>query len=131
LFALKTKESKMSEYELSELSADYLNGAMGAISLYITVVTAYLVAAFSAGKRLNSSEYLIVTVLFVLSASFFIFGSVALLSRQLYIVEKLAAIESDATVFLSKTLIMYIAAVEILGVFAGLKFMWSIRRRDS
>jgi hypothetical protein len=131
LFALKTKESKMSEYELSALSADYLNGAMGAISLYITVLTAYLVAAFLAGKRLNSSEYLIVTVLFVLSASFFIFGSVALLSRQLYIVEKLAAIESDATVFLSKTLIMYIAAVEILGVLAGLKFMWSIRRRDS
>ena len=115
----------MSEYELSELSADYLNGAMGAISLYITVVTAYLVAAFSAGKRLNSSEYLIVTVLFVLSASFFIFGSVALLSRQLYIVEKHAAIESDATVFLSKTLIMYIAAVEILAVFVRLKFMWS------
>ena len=121
----------MSEYELSALSADYLNGAMGAISLYITVLTAYLVAAFLAGKRLNSSEYLIVTVLFVLSASFFIFGSVALLSRQLYIVEKLAAIESDATVFLSKTLIIYIAAVEILGVFAGLRFMWSIRRRDS
>lgn len=122
----------MSEYELADLAGNYSVGAMTSMSLYLTIVTAYLVTAFVAGKRLQPIEVFIVTVLFVLSASFFIFGTVGFFTRQVYVVQKLAAIQTDATFFMSSsTPMLYIVVVELLGILASLIFMWSVRRRDS
>ena len=119
----------MTEYELADVAGSYSVGGMTAISLYLTIVTAYLVTAFVAGRRLDSTETFIVTTLFIFSASFFVFGTIAFFTRQAYIIEKLAAIETDSTFYASKSAAVYIAVVEILGIVASLKFMWNVRRR--
>jgi len=117
----------MTEYELADLAGNYSMGALSAMSLYLTIVSAYLIVAFVAGERLKTVQTLIITVLFVSAASFFTFGTVGFFSRQVYLLNKLALLQPDASFFMDLRAIAWIAVVESLGIIAALIFMWQVR----
>ena len=67
----------MTFFELAELVRENINAGMGAITLYLTVITTYLVAAYLAGGKLSRFQAFLTTSLFVVFALVFTFGSVA------------------------------------------------------
>jgi hypothetical protein len=52
---------------------------------------------------------------------------VANVLRQTYFLERLAVIETDATLFFSERTAAILAIVLIMGIIANLKFMWDVR----
>jgi hypothetical protein len=117
----------MTEYELTDAIASYTVAAMTAMTLYLTATTAYLVAAFTAGSRLSSTQVSIVNALFLFVAGFFAYGTAAFFNRQLYYVEKLKALVPEEPLVLNTEIIVFITSIESLGIIASLYFMWSFR----
>jgi hypothetical protein len=117
----------MTEYELADAIASYSVAAMTAMTLYLTAVTAYLVAAFVAGSRLSGKQVSIVNAIFLFVAGFFTYGTAGYFNRQLYYVGKLAALVPDESLLMNIETIVFIVTVELLGIVASLYFMWSIR----
>jgi hypothetical protein len=117
----------MTEYELTDAIVSHSVAAMTAMTLYLTAVSAYLVAAFVAGSRLSGIQVSIVNALFLFVASFFTYGTAGYFNRQLYYAGKLAALVPDDSIIFNIETIVFIATVELLGIVASLYFMWSIR----
>lgn len=117
----------MTEYELVDITGTTATTGLAGISLYLSVVSAYLFVAFSAGAMLTRSQTFIVSILFIAAASLFTYVAVANVLRQTYFLERLAEIETDATLFFSERSAAILAIVMILGIFASLKFIWDVR----
>jgi hypothetical protein len=117
----------MTEAELHEIAALFSTGAMTALSIYLSVISAFLVVAFVVGSKLTRSQLIIVSTLFVLGALFFTYGTAGFFIRQIPIVERLAALHPDQHYAVYPASVMAIAAIQVLGILACLKFMWDVR----
>ena len=119
----------MTEYELVDNTMTYFNSALTAFGMYITVLSAYVIAAFVAGKRLNSAQVSIVNVLFVCSAGNFTLGTVACYSWTYEYSIRLLELDPNraSSIDLNEFVAMYIGVIQILGIVACLYFMWNSR----
>ena len=117
----------MTEYELLDLTGVTATFTMTAISLYLTVISAYLYVAFSAGAKLSKSQAFTVSILFVVASGLFIRIAVMNLVKQSQLVDRLKELQSDGVFFTSESSAVILAIVLMLGVVASLKFMWEIR----
>lgn len=117
----------MSEYELVESVGIYISNSIGSISVYLTIVSAYLVAAFIAGDRLTGRQVIIVNTLFIAGAGIFTYTTVGLLLRQRYFVIELAQLQSDTVLPGTAPLAPIIGLIQLGGIAACLKFMWDVR----
>ena len=118
----------MTEFELVESIGIFLSNALSSISVYLTLVSAYLVAAFIAGSRLSRSQVIIVNTLFVTGALIFTYSTVGMLLRQSYFAAKLAEIETDTWLAGTAPVAPVMGALLLGGICACLKFMWDVRR---
>ena len=109
----------------------YADAAMTAISIYLTIVSAYLVASFVAGSRLTSSQFAITGVLFISAASFFAYVSVGCILRQDFYASMLGQIQTNSTIYVSRYLALMMGVTQALGIVASLKFMWDVRHPKS
>jgi len=66
----------MTEYELIDAAASYFALATGALMIYFSVLTAYLVAAHFAGPGMSRVQVLIVTGLYLTMQLFTTWGTV-------------------------------------------------------
>jgi hypothetical protein len=111
----------MTVYEYVDLSASYHGIAVAALMGYFTVLSAYLVVAYSVGAALNRSQVIAITGLFLVMAAFMTLGTVLYFG---------AAREYR---ILSGEYLPPVSAAPIalfllgLGILSGLKFMWDIR----
>jgi len=121
----------MTEYELVDIIASIAAGNLAAFSLYLAILTAYMVAAFVVGERLTKIEVVITSSAFISATLFFIYVTIAFLMRQIYFLEHLAFIETDATLFIGIKTVVTIATVQLMGILVGLKFMWEVRNRKT
>lgn len=117
----------MSEYELVESVGIYISNSLQSISVYVTIVSAYLVVAFIAGSRLTRRQVIIINTLFIASAGIFTYTTVGLLLRQRYFVLQLAQLESDTFLAGTVPLAPVLGLIQLGGIAAGLKFMWDVR----
>ena len=121
----------MTEAELHEIAALFSTGAMTATSIYLSIISAFLVVAFVAGSKLTRSQLLVISTLFVLGALFFTYGAAGFLNRQIPIVEQLAKLHPDQHYAVNPVSVMTIAAIQVLGGRAALKVMWDVRQPRS
>jgi hypothetical protein len=119
----------MTEYELVDITANLAQGGISAISLYFTIITAYMIAAFVIGTRLTKNETVMISIIFIAAALFFVYVTGGVLFRQAYFVERLAEIETDTVHFAGVKMIVTIASIQLLGILISLKFMWDVRHR--
>ena len=59
---------QMSEYEVADYTAALMGNFLSAITIYFSIVTAYVVTAFAAGARLSSLQLIIVNTVFTIAA---------------------------------------------------------------
>jgi len=115
----------MTEYELADYTASMMGNFLSALTIYFSVVTAYVVAAFIAGTRLSKVQLAIVNTCYFIAA-----GTLGLLSvlifRRFYAFASQVGSPGDANQAFDFTLPL---AVLVLMVFIGsLAFMWSVRK---
>jgi hypothetical protein len=117
----------MTEAELLVVAQGYRDSAIAMNASFLSVVTAYLIVAYTAGKNLNFVQVLTINTFFVVVAVFMIVSQFTLMT---YAAEAdLAAREISTWKKLPRTgFVPYgIQVFYLLFVFISLKFMWDIR----
>jgi hypothetical protein len=117
----------MTEYEIVDVIISFLSAALTSMALYLTTVTGYIVAAFIAGDRLTKLQVTIVNIFFLFVAGLFTFGTTGSLVREWSYLGKLRAISPEEPILLSAGIIWFIGITMLMGIFASLSFMWSVR----
>ena len=59
----------MNEYELADYTSSVMGNFLTCITVYFSIVTAYVVAAFAAGARLSRVQLVIVNITFTIAAT--------------------------------------------------------------
>lgn len=115
----------MTEYELVDYAASTMSNFLSALTIYFSIVTAYVIAAFVAGSRLTRVQLAIVNLCFVVAAG--VIGSLSvLIFARFYSIASQVAKPGDAVGPIDFTVPLGILEAS---VFIGcMVFMWSIRK---
>lgn len=125
----------MTEYELLDLVAGAIDGMYDSITLFLSIVSGYLLVAYLVGAKLTRIQTIIISTLFAVGAVFQCWG---LLTYEIAIEEYLAAKADIAPLTSYQYSVLQgnagtiIASALVAGTMAALYFMWSIRhpRKD-
>ena len=117
----------MTFFELAELLRENINSGMSAVTLYLTVVTTYLVAAYLAGEKLTRFQTFLTTSLFIVFALVFTLGSVAFFQSASAISARFGN-EVGISVFPIRYA-WIIGFAEIFGILGSLRFMFDVRSK--
>jgi hypothetical protein len=117
----------MTEYELQDLafSAGGIAGTYG--SIWITIISGYLLVAYVAGRDLSRPQVSLVNLLFLFTSGLFAYGTIPSLGKQLSIVNMLRAIHPDNFYPTTEPIVTAVAVIFGLIILASLKFMWDVR----
>ncbi len=121
----------MTEYELVDATATYSSNFALIFTLYLTLVSGYLVTAFVAGTRLSSVQVSILNFGFIISASLMAFSALGAGIIRVHYTRELLELAADAPhrplewLFLSWFILM------VVGVLASLYFVWDVRHPKS
>ena len=120
----------MTLYEVGELINGGNANLMSSQATFLSIVTAYLVVAYTVGEKLTRFQVVFVNTVFVLSMLNGIFGAQALMAiLNEYLQEKQVILGnedglSDARTLFTSTIFIGIRAILLVG---SLMFMWSVR----
>jgi hypothetical protein len=117
----------MTEAELVEAANSSWSLVVSALGVYITIVSAYLIAAYLAGVKLTTSQVGIISALFVTMASTLMMGLYGWATRGTYYTIELAALNSDAFAYGNSGVPIVLTSLCSVAILASLKFMWDIR----
>jgi len=118
----------VTEFESAELAASIMGNFLASFTVLLSIVTAYVVAAFVAGRKLTRFQLIIVNVCFI--ASFIAIGwlSIIMLSRAAFLVQNSS---SDIPTLLPTISLEGVIFALYVVLFAGsLSFMVNIRNSD-
>jgi len=111
---------------LLELVVEFNVAGMTAMTLYITVMSGYLFVAYMIGIKLTRLQCAIITGLFLWFSVFVTLGTVGYFARA----TQLKGLFSDFTpsgITMDNWVTYSSSGLEIVGIFAALKFMWDVR----
>ncbi len=121
----------MSEAELWEVNAIYQSNMLLALSIYLTVVFAYLATAYAVGKKLSKWEASVITGLFVFASAMTIAAVGAYLNRSIDFLNRLGAISSDLAnrpITDPSIWIVYAPIFMSIGMIVSIIYMYQRRR---
>jgi hypothetical protein len=115
----------MTMYEMADYTNSLLDTFLTTFTIFMSIVTAYVITAFAAGGRLTKFQQAIVNVLFLLSTS--VVGLLAMLTfRRFY----LHALVAETPVVPENTPVDFtipLTAIFVVLVLGAITFMWSVR----
>ena len=126
----------MSEYELHDLTASYLQvvaeffgNYSTHVTIYLTLIFGFCVVAFAAGQKLTKFQVILVSLMFVTAAELQAILMYGWVSRGFELAAQLRSINPELSP--ERTYISAVKAVGVtlwqLGIIASLSFMWSVR----
>ena len=118
----------MTEAEILELIQLAYSNSLASFAIFLTIVAAYLVAAFQAGAKLRFSELVIVNTLFVVMSSISIFTTSAFGLTGHNLTAELAEIDPSTNRYDHPLLLVLFGIAEVASVLACLWFMQGRRR---
>jgi hypothetical protein len=120
-------DKEMTETELVEAANSSWSLVVSALGAYMTITSAYLIAAFLAGAKLTTPQVGIISALFITMASTLMIGLYGWTVRGSYYTSELAALNSDAAAHGFSVIPIVLTSICSMGVLASFKFMWDIR----
>jgi hypothetical protein len=117
----------MTEAELVEAANSSWALVTSALGLYVTVISAYLIAAYLAGVKLTKSQAGIISTLYVGLQLTLLAGIYAWTLRGTHYSLELMTLDSRASTFSIGNLPIIMTVVLTAGLLASLKFMWDVR----
>ena len=118
---------EMSEAELIESTMLVSDAVFESVSLYLTCVTAYLVAAYSIGAKLSRFQVAVISVLFTVFAAPFVMSIHTSLWNVDFLSKQIAQIRPDWVGSTSPEFIWGLLFLDSAGIVTCLAFMWNIR----
>ncbi len=120
----------MTAYEMADLAQSNFSNSIAAMALYLTLVFAYLAAAYFVGKDLTRSQATILNAVFLTFALINTFGIAAYTNAAVKIASQVG-ISFDLGLFAPKPWVApAIGIFCLLGIMICLKFMWDLRRPE-
>jgi cellobiose-specific phosphotransferase system component IIC len=117
----------MTEYELEDLLTSTMSASVDIFAIYISLLVAYLVAAYLAGDRLTSAQATTISILFLVASAVMTWGCVTYIGRAIPLADALEVINPDRR-YGSQPIVQYaVLLVQILGIITCLKIMWDVR----
>ena len=117
----------MTEYELVDAISSYATQGGTFFTIWLTILSAYAITAYVAGKDLSPAQVLWLNCLYLFTVSLAIYGFYGSFSSQVHYIGKLYEIAPDAPQKINSTIVMLVTAIAAVGTLATLKFMWDIR----
>lgn len=112
----------MTEYELIDGAGTFFGLGLTCVMGYFSVLASYLIAAYVVGSSLTRQQTITVTSLYLAMQLFMTWGAVVYLYSARLMVGQL---EKGQQQFIGPHTVAL--PLLIIGVFAGLKFMWDVR----
>ena len=115
----------MSEYELIDLAAAIMANFFTTFTIFLSIVTAYVIAAFMAGDKLTKVQVSIINMCFLVSSGIIGWLSLSLFQRAATLAQRGETLR-DVTIlpFYSTWMVGALFAALILGC---IFFMWNVR----
>jgi hypothetical protein len=119
----------MSEYELIDAFTSLVSIMQGSLTLYLSVITGYLVLAFVVGEKLTRFQVVIISILFIIFAGGFLVGSQNHMSELIKLGVEIRAMgrEGFGESYTANTTLFNLV-VDLFGIFASLAFMIQSRK---
>ena len=118
----------MTEYELADYATSVMNNFLSAIAIYFSVVTAYVVAAYTAGDRLSKLQLTIVNGTFAIAAGIMGLLSFLLFSRFYELVSQAGHSRGETPLVDFRIPFGVLLTIVFLGC---LLFMWTVRKKST
>jgi hypothetical protein len=117
----------MTEYEVADLTATVLANFLTSFTVFLSIVSAYVISAFSAGKRLSKLQLSVINSCFLVAVGILGFLVVSLYRRFYDLAHSISVARGTiVAVDLSWPLCVLLLSI-IFGCFV---FMWNVRNRD-
>lgn len=116
----------MSEYELADYTSTVMGNFLSSITIYFSIITAYVVTAFVAGIRLTKSQLAIVNITFSIAAG--IIGTLAYLIFDRFY--ELATVNQRVIDSPIVDFAIPLALLIIIMYIGSIVFMWTIRSKS-
>jgi hypothetical protein len=115
----------MESLDAIDQTRENMIAAMEAITLYLSVLSGYLVVAYTIGKNLIGFRLFLVTALFIAFSSFFVLGTFGFFRVAHDIFGQWGPQDYDGRFIIYA---YWISAAQILGVIGSLYFMYDTRK---
>ncbi len=123
----------MTEYEIRDLTLNYISAVNDQAAMYFTLVSAYLITSYLVGTKLTTRQVSIINTLYVL----WVLGTINTvytmftdLSEMWVQLETAHNIELDFKNRSSASGLGFLF-IQVAGLLASLYFMWHVRRPNS
>jgi hypothetical protein len=120
----------MSEFEIAELTTGAMSNFLTSFTIFVSIVTAYAVTAFAAGRRLSRLQVAVVNTCFLIAS-----GAMGILSVLIFGVFLRRAQVLNS---LNETVVgpvvdftWFVAALYIVLTCSCIIFMWNVRHPSS
>ena len=117
----------MTEYQLVDLVASYNAIVQSWNASYFTLLTAYLVVAYSAGSRLTRFQAGVASTCFVVSCLMCAWAQTGALTRALEFATEARSLNPERDFAVNPALVWVSTVLLLLGIVVGLRFMWDVR----
>jgi hypothetical protein len=120
---------RITESELVEAIASFYDLVLGAMALYISVCSGYLVVAYLIGSNLTKLQTFIISALYIFVASTVTYSVFGWFNRAHGYLEALKSIGDTALGGASGSPMVgdILTVIMVAGILACLKFMWDVR----
>jgi len=118
----------MTEYEVADIAASVLANFLTSLTVFLSIVSAYVISAFVAGQRLTKVQLSIINLCFLVSAGILGYLVVSLFRRFFGLVQ---SIEVERGFVGEVDFTWPLSALLIAIVFGSLIFMWNVRSEDA
>ena len=120
--------NRMSEQDYITIYWEGQSMGVGALTLYLTIVSGYLIVSFTASTRLTTAQSIFVATLFIVFSSFSCWGVFEYWSSAF----QAAQAVKEHFVFnrLGVNPATFAVPMMILGIIGSLNFAWNIRRTN-
>ena len=99
------------------------------MTAYFAGGTAYVVAAYLAGARLDRSQILVMNLIFLVYAALCAVGALGNYSRMIELSTAVRALSPHRMLLASERFLWIMTAKLIAGIAVAMKFMWDVRHR--
>lgn len=114
----------MTEYEIADIAASVLGNFLTSLTVFLSIVSAYVISAFAVGERLSRVQLTIVNSCFLFAAGILGFFVVALFRRFHALVQ---SIDVARGVIGDIDFTWALCVLLLVIVIGSLIFMWSVR----
>ena len=119
----------MTEFELAELAGTAMSNFLTSFTVFVSIVTAYVVAAFAAGRRLTELQVTVVTTCFLIASASIGLLSVSIFRVFLLRTKALASLDNpDIGVGIVVDVSWAVAILYVILISGSLIFMRNVRQ---